>query len=331
MTPSVERIRTSGPADDGYNPLQELTRELLRRWRVLIALPCAVAVLAVLVSFLVPKQYEGVAIFSPAEDVTSNLPGNLQSIAAQFGIAAGTPGYNVYYFAQVAQSREVLRLVALDTVEADGRRTAVMDLIEGEGDPPPERLERGIRDLEDRLSVRTDDQADLVTLRVRGPSPASASALLAAVLDGLNAVTTASIRSGGSAERRFAQAQADSAREALLVAENRLRDFLTANRSITSSPALQFEDARLRRQIQVRQDLYLGLVNQAEAAKLREVRNTPAISLIQPPQASLKKVWPRRSVWAFFGLIGTFTLVAAWLYVLGPLVRRDRTVARLSP
>lgn len=278
------------------NPLREGAEEILKHWRELIALPLLVAIIAVVVSFLVPKQYEGVAIFSPAEDVSSSLPGNLASIAAQFGIAAGTQGYNVYYFAQVAQSREVLRAVALDTIETGGRRIPVLDLIDAKGDTAGERLENGIKALKSRLTVRTDNQADLVTLRARGPTPDAAAALVASLLNGLNTVTTASIRSGGSAERRFAQAQADSAREALQVAENRLRDFLTANRSITSSPALQFEDARLRRQIQIRQDLYLALVNQAEAAKLREVRNTPAISLIQPPQASTRKVWPRRSV-----------------------------------
>ncbi|MDP3938145.1 MAG: Wzz/FepE/Etk N-terminal domain-containing protein [Deltaproteobacteria bacterium] len=309
------------PADpmDDPNPLRDGVQELMRRWRALIALPLLAAVVGVLLTFVVPKQYEGVAIFSPAEDVSPTLPGNLQSIAAQFGVSAGTKGYNVYYFAQVAQSREVLRLVASDTLEADGQRVPVLALLDVD-DTTAQSIEKGIRRLKDKLIVRTDDQADLVTLRTRAPSPATAAALTAAVLEALNTVTTASIRSGGSAERRFAEAQADSAQGALRAAENQHRDFLSANRSIASSPALQFEDARLRRQIQIRQDVFLALTNQAQAAKLREVRNTPSISLIQPPQASPKKVWPRASVWALFSGIGAFTIMAAWIYVLSPLL-----------
>src|SRR4051812_27754585 len=108
------------------NPLREALEELTKRWRVLIGLPLLAGLAGGLVSLLVPREYEGVAIFSPAEDISSVLPSNLQAIAAQFGVAAGGQGYSVYYFAQVAQSRAVLRLVAEDTLEGDGQRVPVL-------------------------------------------------------------------------------------------------------------------------------------------------------------------------------------------------------------
>jgi len=302
--------------DVGPNPIDQLVTELIRNWRALIGIPLISAVVAVLASLIVPAEYEGVAMFSPAEEVNATLPGNLLDIAAEFGVSAGSKGYNVYYFAQVAQSREVLRQVVRDTISISGKRIPVLELLGLVNDTTSKELERGIRRLDDRLTVRTDDQSNLITLRMRGPSPESATALTAAVLDALNAVTTSSIQSGGSAERRFAEAQADSAREALRVSENQHRDFLNSNRNISSSPSLQFEDARLRRQIQIRQDIFLALVNQVQAAKLREVRNTPSIALIQPPQASPKKVWPKASVWGLLTLVAVFTIVATWLYVL---------------
>ena len=123
------------------NPLFDALREMRHRWRLLIAIPVAAAALAVLVSFLFPKEYEGVAIFSPASDLTGNLPANLATIAAQFGISAGSEGYNVYYFAQVAQSREVLRSVVLDSINADGKRTAVMELLDVRNYDSAERID----------------------------------------------------------------------------------------------------------------------------------------------------------------------------------------------
>jgi uncharacterized protein involved in exopolysaccharide biosynthesis len=309
------------------NPLFDGIRELRLRWRLLIAIPVAAAVLAVLVSFLFTKEYEGVAIFSPAPDLTTSLPANLETIAAQFGISAGTEGYNVYYFAQVAQSREVLRSVVLDSINADGKRTAIMEVLDVRSDDSAERIDDAVKILTHRLKVTADDQADLVTVKTRADSPERAAKLTALILEALNAATTASIQRGGSAERRFAQAQADSARAALQQVENQLRDFYLANRNITASPSLQFEEGRLRRQLQIRQDLYLGLVSQAEAAKLREVKNTPAIAVVQTPQASARKVWPRRSVWAFTALIGAFLAMASWLYVVQPGLRRGRASA----
>jgi uncharacterized protein involved in exopolysaccharide biosynthesis len=306
------------------NPLLIAVEEVVRHWKALILLPIGAGIAAVGVSFLVPKEYEAVAIFSPAEDVSSALPANLQSIAAQFGVAAGGQGYNVYYFAQVARSREALRVVALDTVQADGQRVPVPALVGAADASPSAQLENTIRSLRDQVIIGTDDQADLVTLRVRTRSPSAAEALATSVLSALNVVTTASIQRSGSSERLFAQAQADTAREQLRMAEDDLRDFYLANRSIASSPSLQAQEARLRRQIQIRQDIYLALVNQAEAAKLREVKNTPSIAVVQLPQASSRKVAPRRSVWGLSAMIGAFMAVAAWIYVLSPLVRNPR-------
>jgi uncharacterized protein involved in exopolysaccharide biosynthesis len=305
---------------DEPNPLRDAVHELIQRWRALVAFPLVSAVLAVGVSFLVPRRYEGTVIFSPAEDVSSNLPGNLLSIASQFGITPGVQGYSVYYFAEVTKSREVSRRVAGDTLEADGARTPVLELLGVGSGTDEQRIDQAIRALRSWVTVRTNDQAELVTIHARGPSPGLASALAASVLDALNAVTTASIQLGGSAERRFAQAQADSARIALRQAENQLRDFYQANRNFEGSPALKFEEARLRREIQILQDLYLAMVNQAEAAKLREVKNTPAVAIVQPPQASARKVWPRRSVWALFAMIGAFVTAGAWTYVVRPLL-----------
>jgi uncharacterized protein involved in exopolysaccharide biosynthesis len=312
------------------SPLRDALLEVLTRWRLLIALPIVGAIGAGLFALVVPPRYDSVAIFNPAEDVSASLPSNLQSIAAQFGVAPAASGYNVYYFAQVLQSRAVLIRVVDDTLIAGDTVIAVTATLGTEELSAPRRTEATIKALQNSIRVRTDDQAELVTLRVRGRSPEIANSLAGAILAALDSVTTESIRRGGSSERLFAQAQADSAGRALNEAEDRLRDFYNANRSIVGSPSLQSDEARLRRQIQIRQDLYLTLVSQAEAAKLREVKNTPAIGLVQPPQASARRAWPKPSVWAISVAIGLFTVVLAWLYLVGPLLPAHR-VPRWMP
>jgi len=283
-------------------------------------LPLVCAALGAALALILPKEYEGVTIFTPSQQITSSLPSNLQAIASQFGINAQSNGYSVYFFAQVLQSREALKHVVSDTLTIDNRRIAVLDWLEGSGDTSADRLEDGIKDLPDYVTVRTDDQSNLVTLRVLGPSPGTAQALVESFLRAVNTITMASLNTGGSFEWRFAQAQADSAREVLRRAENALRDFYLANRTLSSSPTLQTEEARLQREIQIRRDVYLTLVQQAEAAKLQAVRNTPAITIVQPPQASTEKASPKASVWAVMAAIGAFTLVAGWIYFLYPIL-----------
>jgi len=319
------------PMSNGHstgNPLQDMITELARRWRALIAFPFVAAIAGVILSFVVPSKYESVSIFSPAEDLSQSLPGNLAAIAAQFGITPPSSGYSVYYFAQVLNSRAVLGRVAVDTLTVAGSSAPVSAVLGTADVSESDRLDETIKEVDKAIHIRTDDQADLVTLTVTAPSPQLAEALATSILDALDSVTTASLRRGGSAERRFAQAQSDSAREALRRSEDQLRDFYMSNRTIATSPSLQAEEARLRRQIQIQQDLYLALINQAEAAKLREVRNTPAIALIQPPQASSERAWPKAAAWALFAAIGTFVIAAMWLYLVRPLLP-TAAVARL--
>ena len=236
-------------ANEG-NLVRHVVEQLVRRWRALILLPCVVAAVTVGSSFLFTSRFEAIAVFAPAQSSTPNLPASLQSIAAQFGFALPSSGYSVYYFAQVIQSRSVLEAVAQDTLRADGDTLAVMDLLGASGNTLDERLESAVKTLEDRIDVRTDDQANLVTVRAQAPSIHLAEALGRSALSALDSVINVSQRTGGSYERRFAEGQADSAREALRAAEDQLRDFYKANRSIESSPTLQVEEGRLRRQIQ---------------------------------------------------------------------------------
>jgi uncharacterized protein involved in exopolysaccharide biosynthesis len=314
-------VHLSSTTADPSNLVRAAVEELVRRWRVLIMLPLLAAVVALVASFAFRPRFQSVAVFAPAQTSTQSLPASLQSIASQFGFALPSSGYSVYYFAQVLHSRSVLETVARDTLRADGQILAVMDLLNVKKRNPERELDDAVRALEDRIDVQTDDQANLVGVRTQGPSPHLAEALGKAVLLALDSIITLSHRTGGSYERRFAQAQADSARNALRSAEDQLRDFYKANRSITSSPTLQVEEGRLRRQIQVLQDVYLALMNQEEAGKLQEARNTPAISIVQPPLASSKKVWPRRAVWGLFAMIASLLAVSAWLYVVVPALK----------
>ncbi len=311
---------TDSTLRDG-NIIRAAGEELARRWRLLVLFPFAAAVITVLLTFFFQSRFEAVSVFAPAQSSAQTLPASLQSVAAQFGFALPSSGYSVYYYAQIVQSRGVLEIVARDTLHVDGQAVAVMNLVDATGRTPERRLEAAVKELEKRVDVRTDDQANLITIRTQAPSPHLAETLGEAVLGALDSVISTSQRTGGSYERRFAEAQADSARNALRTAEDQLRAFYEANRNIASSPTMQVEEGRLRRQIQVFQDVYLALVNQAESAKLQEARNTPAISLVQRPLASAKKVWPRRSVWALFGFISAFLVVAAWLYALAPALR----------
>jgi uncharacterized protein involved in exopolysaccharide biosynthesis len=321
-------------ASDEPNPLHVIVRQISTHFRQLILVPLGVGVLGVILAFVLPRTYRAESVFAPAEDLSSALSGPLQDLAQQFGMVTPGGGYSIYYFAQVIQTREVLEIVAADTLEAppDIRKAVLDELRHGQllpqflhrlfeaGESDAVRLDRGIRSMRKVLDVRTDDQSNLVTLRVTASTPPLAEALANSILRALNTVITKSVQRGGSSERRFAESQVQQSASVLRTAEEAYRDFLQSNRTIAESPKLQFEDSQLRRRVQMAQELYIALTNQFEAAKLREVRNTPAISIVQLPRAELRKASPRASVFGLFGSLGAFCIVATWIYLLGPFL-----------
>jgi uncharacterized protein involved in exopolysaccharide biosynthesis len=90
-------------------------------------------------------------------------------------------------------------------------------------------------------------------------------------------------QSQASAERKFTEARLAEGAEELRIAENRLQGFLQGNREFGGSPALGFERDRLNREVAMRQQIYTSLAQAYEQAKIDEVRESPVITVLNPP------------------------------------------------
>ncbi len=124
--------------------------------------------------------------------------------------------------------------------------------------------------------------------------PSVSLSLTERLVHGVNQFNVETRKSQAAAERQFVEAQADEAERALREAEDRLQGFLQRNRE-TSSPQLAFEHDRLQRQVALRQQVYTTLVQSREEARIREVRDTPVITVLETPRLPVMPE-PRRSV-----------------------------------
>jgi uncharacterized protein involved in exopolysaccharide biosynthesis len=104
------------------------------------------------------------------------------------------------------------------------------------------------------------------------------------VLRGVNRFNVETRKSQAAAERQFVEGQAVAAERALRTAEDRLQVFLQGNRAISNSPELAFEHDRLAREVTLRQQVYSSLLQNEEEARIREVRNTPVITVLEGPR-----------------------------------------------
>jgi tyrosine-protein kinase Etk/Wzc len=101
--------------------------------------------------------------------------------------------------------------------------------------------------------------------------------------------------------------------------------FLKNNRDWAGSPDLFLEHERLSREIQLRQQVFTTLTQAYEEARIREVRDTPVITVFEPPAAP---TMPQRRGLLLGMVLGGFlgALIGVLLaFTSGLLTRRQQS------
>ena len=195
---------------------------------------------------------------------------------------------------------------------------ATLETIYGYGSKRSElRDYLAIKKLRSALSVDVDLRTGIVRFAVEARTPELALAVAETTLAALNDANIALRKQRASAERTFTSQRTADARLALAAAESTLATFNQRNRNVQTSPTLQLEQSRLQRNVDMAQQLFVQLRLQEEQAALQELRNTPSISIIDPPVLPVKRSFPKRSLAAAAGLL--IGLAVAFVRLTGGL------------
>tara|TARA_Y100000590_G_scaffold122400_1_gene140070 strand:- start:11 stop:1438 length:1428 start_codon:yes stop_codon:yes gene_type:complete len=87
----------------------------------------------------------------------------------------------------------------------------------------------------------------------------------------------------------FINNRINSVKNDLLMSEKNLKSFNEQNRQI-SSPALELEQERLARDVEVQKNIYMTLKQQLELAKIEEVQEASILQVLDEPQTPLNPV-----------------------------------------
>lgn len=268
--------------------LLRMATVVLRHRRKILGLTLFGALLGLTIGLLSTRLYVSTATFIPQNSESTNS--SLSLAASQFGIRVPTSGsgWGPAIYVEVLRSRALLDSIALDTVvvtEQGGRRVSVMDLLEVKGPTSGRRLERAAKVLGQKVVDASEDRKiGAVRLSVKTRWPSVSLALAQQLVRGVNRFNLVTRKSQASAERQFAEVQEAEAERALRDAEDRLQFFLQSNRVTSGSPELSFQRDRLQRDVTLRQQIYTSLVQNREEARIREVRDTPVITVLEDPR-----------------------------------------------
>lgn len=268
--------------------LVALVRLIRRERRLVVGCGVALAMVVAMLLLLSPREYTSTAVFMPqsSDETLSRLSG----IAAEFGVTVpGTdPGASPAFYASLLISRDILRAVVLTSYAVpvgprDSTRATLVELYRVDGETPAIRRNKAVKRFLEDLDIETYRETELIRIEVTTRWPTVSQGAAQRLLDLVSRFNLTTRQTQAGAERRFIEARLEAARGELLAAEERLQTFLQRNREFRDSPALVFENDRLTREVELRQQVVTSLVQSFEQARIDEVRNTPLTTIVEPP------------------------------------------------
>jgi uncharacterized protein involved in exopolysaccharide biosynthesis len=314
------------PTDDEVSILQLGTSLLRHRWQIFRWM-FAGAILAFAISLGSKLSYTSSASFIP-EATHDAARSGLASLAGQFGISVSggdAQANSPDFYSDLLKSRVILSSIVTDTFSVPEEhivRQPLMDVLKIEGPTPERRVELAIMKLRTMEQTSIVIKTGVVQVSVTAPWPSLSVAITRRLVAAVNAFNLRARQGQASEERRFTETRLEDARTALRGAEDRLQGFLQRNRQF-GTPELKFEQDRLEREVMLDQQVVSSLAQSYEEVRIREVRDTPVITTIEPPSTPTQPNPRGRGRWAVTGLM-LGALVGVTLALLGDFSRRKR-------
>ncbi|MEO8576854.1 MAG: GNVR domain-containing protein [Gemmatimonadales bacterium] len=120
-----------------------------------------------------------------------------------------------------------------------------------------------------------------VGLAVQASDPLLAQQIATSILDELDQFSKTRRHAQAVDERKFIEGLVSDARVAMTQAEGAIGNFQRENREYESAPQLRIRNERLTREVLMRQQVYTALTQSLEQAKIEEVRDPAAITIIE--------------------------------------------------
>jgi uncharacterized protein involved in exopolysaccharide biosynthesis len=289
-SPPLVRAAWREKTDDADDLFWQTVGALLRHRRLILGLPLFTGLAFALFAFSHKRTYTSTTTFMPQASDASRA--SLSGLAAQFGVVVPPSGavQSPDFFARVLESRSLLEEASqVHYPPTDGARPpgTTLDVIwDVKKATPAETMDFTVLKLDEAVATQVARQTGIVTMTVRTESGALSDSIAITLLTLLNRFNIERRHSQAGQERVFNERSLETARAALLAAEGALQSFLSTNRGdYRSSPQLAFSYDRLRREVDMRQTIVTSLSESYERVKMDEVRDTPVLTIIDPPHA----------------------------------------------
>ena len=286
---------------------QLVWERLLATPRRTLGLVFGAAVAAFVVSSFLPSWYKSGAtlvVDTGQQQMPTGGASGVLGLAAQLGVGTGTGPTSPQFYEAFLRSRSLQMRVttAQFPLGPHGELRTLGQYWSHKEHPTARNRMDVVKKFGKHLETSANPRIQQVVFTVEGPSMPVAKLMADTVLAALNDLVVQVRRKHATAEREFLEGRFQALADSLRAHEDVLRRFYEENRNLTS-PQVQFEEARLRREVELVQGTYAQIGTQLEQARIQEVRDTPVLTVVDPPIEPVRKSAPVRRLWALTAAI----------------------------
>lgn len=307
-------------AQTGGDGVVILAALLLQNFRILALITFAGVVLALLMMLFLPNVYRSEVSYIPSSRLEENsgvqLPSSLRGASSLMGISVGGPGQDIStLLAQIARRRSFAKeMLEVTLVLSDSSHVTLAKYLNPEFGGTNADIANLVRYFRHKIiKVGFDDKSGITTIGIESKDPAVALQIAKACESGLDRFYNDMVDAQQDRVVEYLDQQLSASAEHLQDAEDELQRFVERNSVLQDSPSLQFELARLKRKIEVRESVFLGLSNQLEARKFESFRNMPSIVVIDDANLPVRPVKPNRPLLLVAAILFAFFIGLVFL------------------
>ncbi len=293
------------------NPIDwiELLSEFWRRRKFITIFTGGITLLTIIIVLLLPKQYTSTAVILPDVDKSrlSNLAG-ISNLAAMAGVNLGGEGSLIQLYPTIIKSEWVLRNVIYHKYKTNKFADSVnlIQYWEYKESTPELNFEVTLKTLQELLDISTDMKLNVITMKIETTDPQLSADILNNAIDELNTFLLTKRTTNASEQRKWIEGRLVEVKKDLERSENALKEFREKNRIVTGSPQLMLEQARLEREVQINNTLYVELKKQYEVARINEIQDIPIVNVMDYARPAAKKSSPKRATATLASLFVSF-------------------------
>jgi len=248
------------------------------------------------VQFIKTPQYVSWAtVLLPSSGGGNNL-GGLAGMASQFGINAPTGASadlsSPSLLPELLRSRTFAEKI-LDKkfyTKEFGKELSLLAILTHGNDPSEfgrsTLVTKALSTFQSMVKFEQDPSGSFNVIKATANEPLFAKELAEVTLVELEALNRFYKSQAVIKKTSFIASRIVSVKNDLESSETKLKEFSERNRQI-SSPALQLEQDRLARELEIQKGIYLTLKQQLELAKIEEVQESSIVQILDKPQVPL--------------------------------------------